>query len=68
MQALTPVLVTMYDTCSYVLKPATYFFRCSFVELISEDEAPKKPDWFASHWCAHDAHVVLPTVGGRPTC
>ena len=32
---LMPSTCTMYDVCSYVLQPSTYFHRCSFVELLS---------------------------------
>ena len=56
---LTPLICTMYDVCSYVLKPATYFNRCSFVELLSEDDAAKRPDWFLSHWWGEIMNTLL---------
>ena len=48
---LTPATVTHYDVCAYVLKPCTFFHRCSFVEKITEEPGPKRPDYFLSHWC-----------------
>ena len=48
-----------YDICSYVLQPSTYFHRCSFVELLSEDDKPKRPDWFLSHWWGEKLNTTL---------
>ena len=46
--ALSPTNVSAYDTCAYVIKPATSARRCSLVELVSDE--PAMPSWFVSHY------------------
>jgi len=52
----------MYDVCSYVLQPSTYFHRCSFVELLSTDDSPKRPSWFLSHWWGEAYRSLLTCI------
>lgn len=45
---LTPDKVTLYDTATHVIKPATLTRQCSLVELMAT--GPQRPAWFVSHW------------------
>ena len=47
---LAPETVTHYDVSAYVVKPATAFYKCSLVELMSKDGKRQRPTWFVSHW------------------
>ena len=58
-ELLSPSTCDTYDLCSYVLQPSTYFHRCSFVELLAEDDRPQRPDWFLSHWWGEKFKTLL---------
>eukprot|EP00927_Polykrikos_kofoidii_P040964 TRINITY_DN3490_c0_g6_i1.p1 TRINITY_DN3490_c0_g6~~TRINITY_DN3490_c0_g6_i1.p1 ORF type:complete len:1891 (+),score=244.04 TRINITY_DN3490_c0_g6_i1:141-5813(+) len=42
--------MNLYHCADWIIKPATYEHRCSFVELIASDARRQKPTWFVSHW------------------
>jgi len=45
---LTANIVNLYDTCAYVIKPATEKRKCSLMEIMADGK--QKPGWFVSHW------------------
>ena len=47
-ELITAEEANLYDACRYVIKPATYELRCSYVELVAR--GPQPPRWFVSHW------------------
>ena len=44
------LLLRRYDGCTYVIKPATSLYQCSYVEFVSSDGSRQKPHWVVSHW------------------
>ena len=44
---MTTAEVNQYDVTAYVTKPVTRERKCSYVEIVANDE--QKPDWFVSH-------------------
>jgi len=38
----------LYDLCDWLIKPATWDFNCSLVEVMAD--RPQVPEWFVSHW------------------
>ena len=47
-EVLPPERVSLYETNSKVIMPATATRRCSFVEFIAKQD--QLPLWFVSHW------------------
>ena len=45
---LAPAMVNLYDLDDYMIRPATAAHRCSWVDLLTDDEQP--PTFFCSHW------------------
>eukprot|EP00747_Dinoflagellata_sp_TGD_P050799 gnl/TRDRNA2_/TRDRNA2_146975_c0_seq1.p1 gnl/TRDRNA2_/TRDRNA2_146975_c0~~gnl/TRDRNA2_/TRDRNA2_146975_c0_seq1.p1 ORF type:complete len:1044 (+),score=134.06 gnl/TRDRNA2_/TRDRNA2_146975_c0_seq1:103-3234(+) len=48
-QSLSPETLNFYQAVDWVLRPACYESRCSFVELISRSAEKQKPAWYVSH-------------------
>ena len=49
--------MTLYEVCRHVIKPATEAKRCSYVELVAQDE--QRPRWFVSHWWGEPVALFL---------
>lgn len=72
--------MTFYDLVDWVILPLTEAVKCSFVEVVAEEEVDQPPAWFVSHWmgasvtelieaCEHHAQVrALPADAGYWVC
>jgi hypothetical protein len=73
MLPLEPENVSLYETDTYITRPATVARRCSIVELFAA--APQPPNWFVSHFWGEPVkefvacivqHSANRKVGGAP--
>jgi len=42
--------INLYQAVEWVLRPATYMEKCSYVELVSTDPTAQRPAWYVSHF------------------
>lgn len=57
--ALKLASLNLYQLASWLIRPATSSWRCSFVELVARSGEEQRPRWFVSHaWSEPVLHFV----------
>lgn len=67
-EALSPGGVTLYDAARYVIRPATFARRCSYVELVAI--RAQRPKYLVAHWWGTPFFDLVSSLGahGKDRC